>query len=81
MRPYKKDDDYYAGEDPRFESMTDEQQIKYEKVKDDVYGVSSLLMDAAESLANIIGPKKYEQNSIFEVPEEKRTILNLGKIQ
>jgi len=81
MRPYKKDDDYYAGEDPRFESMTDEQQIKYEKVKDDVYSVSSLLMDAAESLANIIGPKKYEQNSIFEVPEEKRTILNLGKIQ
>ena len=51
------------------------------RVKSDAYEFSQLLMDSAESLANIIGPKKYEQNSIFEVPEEKRTILNLGKIQ
>ena len=43
--------------------------------------LSRLFMNAAESLANITGPQPYEQSNIFEVPEEKRMVLNLGKIQ
>ena len=80
MRPYKKDEALYSGYDPIFPYVTDKEQIRIEKAKEDAYNISSLFMDAAESLANIIGPEKYEQQNIFQVPEEKRIILNLGKI-
>jgi|TARA_R110002096_G_scaffold374744_1_gene568444 hypothetical protein len=66
VRPYEQDFHMYDG-------------VK-EKIESDVYRLSQIFMDAAESLANIIGPEKYEQKNIFQVPEEKRTILNLGKI-
>ena len=53
---------------------------KTQQIDQDVYNISMILMDGAESLANIIGPKKYKEKSIFDVPEENRMVLNLGKI-
>lgn len=60
-----------------YPNTQDEKKLR----KRDANFLSSMFMDAAESLANITGPQPYEQSSIFEVPKEKRMFLNLGKIE
>ena len=63
-----------------------------EIIQDDAYAISEMFQDAVEALANIIGPQPYREAlfsplerehkkiSIFDVPENKRMVLNLGKV-
>ena len=75
---YQKGGDYERPEEDLVLSPQTEDEEATRKR--DTYFVSQLLMDSAESLANIIGPKQYEQKNIFDVPEDKRMILNFGKV-
>jgi hypothetical protein len=74
---YKKGSDYERPEDLSLIPKTEDEQ---KSRNTDTYFISKILLDSAETIANIIGPKKYEQKSIFDVPEEKRMVLNFGKV-
>jgi len=71
---------YLSGSDEG-DYMREMYEGSLDMLAEDVYNISTIFMDAAETLANIIGPKKYKEKSIFDVPEENRMILNLGKVQ